>query len=84
MSGAASQKQAAPAAPVTTAVASQQEWSLKEREFAAGREKVKGNEALRAGEVDKAIAHYSRSLDLVPGNAIVLANRYIHIQVSCL
>lgn len=51
-------------------------WTPKEREFAANREKIKGNEAFRAGETEKAIVHYTKSLELKPRDAVVLANRY--------
>ncbi len=58
-------------------------WSVKEREFAANREKQKGNEAFRANELEKAVKHYTASLELVPISAVVLANRYCtHTSLS--
>jgi hypothetical protein len=55
-------------------------WTPKEREFAANREKIKGNEAFRAGETEKAIAHYTKSLELKPRDAVVLANRCCQLR----
>jgi len=46
-----------------------------ERTFHARREKEKGNECVRAGEFDDAVICYTRSLRILPDNAIVLANR---------
>ena len=34
-----------------------------------------GNEAFHANELERAVKHYSASLELVPGSAVVLANR---------
>ena len=58
-------------------------WTPKEREFAANREKIKGNEAFRANEVEKSIAHYTKALELKPGDAVVLANRYVPCSCNC-
>ena len=58
-------------------------WSDAERAFAATREKQKGNEAFHAGELETAVKHYSRSLDLVPGSAVVLSNRCVAVAPVC-
>ena len=52
-------------------------WTDAEKQFAATREKQKGNEAFHANELEKAVKHYTASLELVPGSAIVLANRCV-------
>lgn len=39
------------------------------------REKLKGNEFYRVGEVEEAVKCYSRSIDLDPKNHILYANR---------
>jgi tetratricopeptide (TPR) repeat protein len=41
----------------------------------AEREKLKGNEFYRVGEVEEAVKCYSRSIDLDPKNHILYANR---------
>ena len=43
--------------------------------YLTDREKVKGNESYRAGELDEAYACYSRSLAYNDTNALVFANR---------
>jgi hypothetical protein len=53
------------------------EWTEKEKAFAAVREKQKGNDAFRANELELAVKHYTRSLELVPDSAIVLSNRCV-------
>jgi tetratricopeptide (TPR) repeat protein len=49
--------------------------SKEEREFIATRERQKGNECFKAGELDEAIVNYTRSAALNPFNAPVHANR---------
>jgi tetratricopeptide (TPR) repeat protein len=49
--------------------------SKEEREFMATRERQKGNECFKAGELDEAVVNYTRSAALNPFNAPVHANR---------
>lgn len=49
--------------------------SQAERDVLALREKEKGNDLFRAREFESALAAYTLSLELSPGNAAVLANR---------
>ena len=66
--------------------------SALERRVAAQREREKGNESMRCGETSAAIAYYSKALELVPGDHLVLGNRaqsyiaskcYIQAEMDC-
>ena len=46
-----------------------------ERKAAAEAEKLKGNDHLRAGKLEEALASYSAAIELDPSNAIFFANR---------
>lgn len=55
-----------------------------ERRMAAQREKEKGNECMKCGETNAAVQYYSKSLELSPGNHLVLGNRaQAYIGIHC-
>jgi tetratricopeptide (TPR) repeat protein len=55
-----------------------------ERRMAAQREKEKGNECMKCGETNAAVQYYSKSLELSPGNHLVLGNRaQAYIGIRC-
>jgi tetratricopeptide (TPR) repeat protein len=63
-----------------------------EKRVAAQREKEKGNECMKCGETNAAVAYYSKSLELVPGDHLVLGNRaqaylaihcYLQAEIDC-
>jgi tetratricopeptide (TPR) repeat protein len=55
-----------------------------EKRVAAQREKEKGNECMKCGETNAAVAYYSKSLELVPGDHLVLGNRaQAYLAIHC-
>lgn len=63
-----------------------------EKRVAAQREKEKGNECMKCGEFNAAVAYYSKSLELIPGDHLVLGNRsqaylnihcYLQAEIDC-
>ena len=55
-----------------------------EKRVAAKREKEKGNECMKAGEINAAVGFYSKALELVPGDHLVLGNRaQAYIGIKC-
>ena len=55
-----------------------------EKRMAAKREKEKGNECMKAGEINAAVGFYSKALELVPGDHLVLGNRaQAYIGIKC-
>ncbi|KAJ1493214.1 hypothetical protein T484DRAFT_1879607 [Baffinella frigidus] len=58
--------------------------SALEKRHAAKREKEKGNECMKAGEINAAVAYYTKALELVPGDHLVLGNRaQAYIGIRC-
>ena len=51
-----------------------------ERRVAAQREKEKGNECMKCGEFNAAVAYYSKSLELVPGDYLVLGKYFSFVS----
>jgi len=55
-----------------------------EKRVAAKREKEKGNECMKAGEINAAVGFYTKALELVPGDHLVLGNRaQAYIGIKC-
>jgi hypothetical protein len=55
-----------------------------EKRVAAKREKEKGNECMKAAETNAAVGFYSKALELVPGDHLVLGNRaQAYIGIKC-
>ena len=55
-----------------------------EKRVASKREKEKGNECMKAGETNAAVGFYSKALELVPGDHLVLGNRaQAYIGIKC-
>jgi len=55
-----------------------------EKRVAAKREKDKGNECMKAGEINAAVGFYAKALELVPGDHLVLGNRaQAYIGIKC-
>ena len=58
--------------------------SALERRMAAQREKEKGNECMKCGEINAAVAYYSKALELGPGDHLVMGNRaQAYIGIHC-
>ena len=55
-----------------------------EKRMASKREKEKGNECMKAGEINAAVGFYSKALELVPGDHLILGNRaQAYIGIKC-
>ena len=55
-----------------------------EKRMASKREKEKGNECMKAGEINAAVGFYSKALELTPGDHLILGNRaQSYIGIKC-